>query len=178
MTVRLQPDEHGPALVRNYSLSGQPGDGEYRISVKAEPFGAASTRLQRQLHPGDSLDVAAPRGSFILADDERPVVLSPPASAPPPCSPCCTHSPTREPGASVWWLHGARDRAEHAFAAESRALLDRMPHRAGTDLLQPTGAADRPGSTTADNGRIDADLLDRAGLPATPTPTFAGLRRS
>ena len=39
LTVRLRPDPAGPPVLRSYSLSGRPGDDEYRISVKREPHG-------------------------------------------------------------------------------------------------------------------------------------------
>src|SRR4051794_24370769 len=34
--LRLRPIGEGPPLIRSYSLSGQPGDGQYRIGVKRE----------------------------------------------------------------------------------------------------------------------------------------------
>jgi len=42
LTVRVQPDKAQRALLRNYSLSGPPGAGYYRITVKSEPGGAVS----------------------------------------------------------------------------------------------------------------------------------------
>src|SRR3954447_24103259 len=41
LTVRVQPDEHQRALLRNYSLSGPPGAGSYRVTVKREHDGVA-----------------------------------------------------------------------------------------------------------------------------------------
>ena len=37
LTLRVQPDERQRAVLRNYSLSGPPGAGYYRITVKREP---------------------------------------------------------------------------------------------------------------------------------------------
>src|SRR5262249_18008953 len=42
LTVRIQPVGEGRSLLRNYSLSGPPEAGDYRITVKREPEGAAS----------------------------------------------------------------------------------------------------------------------------------------
>jgi ferredoxin len=69
---------------------------------------------------------------------------------------------TRRP---VWWLHGARNRAEHAFAAEVDGLLAELPdgHR--------VVAYSRPDGDGAGNaahalaGRLDLAALDRAGVP-------------
>ncbi len=41
----------------------------YRISVKREPHGVVSGYLHSQLRAGSILDVAAPRGEFVLTDD-------------------------------------------------------------------------------------------------------------
>lgn len=59
LTLRLRPGPRDAPLVRSYSLSGPPGDGLYRISVKREPRGAASGYLRAHLRAGDLLDVAA-----------------------------------------------------------------------------------------------------------------------
>jgi MOSC domain-containing protein YiiM len=50
------------SVLRNYSLSGPPGAGAYRISVKREPHGVASGRLHAELAVGDELR-SAPRAA-------------------------------------------------------------------------------------------------------------------
>ncbi|HLX52050.1 MAG TPA: MOSC domain-containing protein, partial [Streptosporangiaceae bacterium] len=57
-----------PPPVRSYSLSSAPAGGTYRISVKQEPHGVASSYLNHRVQPGAVLDVAAPRGDFTLGD--------------------------------------------------------------------------------------------------------------
>ena len=42
LTLRVQPDKGQRAVLRNYSLSGPPGAGYYRVTVKRERGGAAS----------------------------------------------------------------------------------------------------------------------------------------
>jgi MOSC domain-containing protein YiiM len=64
-----------PAPVRSYSLSSAADAGTYRISVKQEPHGIASNYLNHHLEPGTVLDVAAPRGDFVLDDGTGPVLL-------------------------------------------------------------------------------------------------------
>ena len=157
LTVRVRPDAAAPPLVRSYSLSDSRG---YRISVKRE--GAASRYLHEHLSVGDAIDVAAPRGAFVLRPGTRPVVL---ISAGVGATPVLAmlHALVRERSPRpVWWLHGARGREEHPFAAEVDALLNALPeaHR----LV----AYSRPaaGDTLHDvNGRLDAAALDRANVP-------------
>src|SRR5215470_10697176 len=128
VTVRLRPNDGVPPLIRSYSLSGRPGAAEYRISVKEEPHGAASAWLRAHVRAGDVLDVAAPRGTFTLRSGDGPVLL---VSAGIGATPVLAmlHALAGEPSArQVWWLHGARDGTEHAFADESRGLLARLPN--------------------------------------------------
>src|SRR5262249_1611053 len=66
VVLRLQTSIARPRLFRSYSLSGPPSTEQYRISVKHEPNGAASTYLHEHGRVGDVLDVSSPRGSFIL----------------------------------------------------------------------------------------------------------------
>ena len=75
LTVRLRPDPAAAPLVRSYSLSGPPGADHYRISVKREEHGAASTYIHTRLRAGAELETAAPRGTFILGAGTTPVVL-------------------------------------------------------------------------------------------------------
>ncbi len=75
LTLRVQPDQGQRAVLRNYSLSGPPGAGYYRLTVKRERDGAASGYLHTRLAVGDHLDIAAPRGTFILDETHAPVLL-------------------------------------------------------------------------------------------------------
>src|SRR5271170_3784761 len=49
-----------------YSLSGEPRDDRYRVSIKREAHGAAGAYVDTQVRVGDVLNVSAPRGSFTL----------------------------------------------------------------------------------------------------------------
>lgn len=80
LTLRL-PSPGGPVL-RTYSISSDVADGSgYRISVKREaapgvPEGLGSCWLHDRVAEGDTVEVAAPRGSFVLDEtSNRPVLL-------------------------------------------------------------------------------------------------------
>jgi len=111
------------SVLRNYSLSGAPG--VYRVSVKHEPEGVASGYLHSQLAIGDRVEVAAPRGTFLLDQGSGPVLLiSAGIGATPVLAMLHALAHERE----VWWLHGARSEQEHVFAAEAAAVLASLPN--------------------------------------------------
>ena len=64
LRLKLAPDT--PAIMRSYSLSGEPSARCYRISVKREPHGVAGAYVDETVKIGDVLDVSAPRGNFTL----------------------------------------------------------------------------------------------------------------
>ena len=73
VVLRLKPAPGAPALMRSYSLSGEPGARRYRISVKREPHGVAGAYIDEKVQLGDMLDVSAPRGSFTLRQATLPL---------------------------------------------------------------------------------------------------------
>jgi ferredoxin-NADP reductase/MOSC domain-containing protein YiiM len=123
LTLRIRP-----SLLRNYSMSGPPGAGYYRVTVKREPEGVASGYLHTELAVGDELDVAAPRGTFILAETDAPVLLISAGIGATPVV-AMLHALAQEHSErEIWWLHGARSRADHAFASEAAGLLESLPN--------------------------------------------------
>src|SRR5499433_488155 len=125
LRLRAGPDE--PALLRSYSLSGEPSEDRYRISVKREPHGAAGAYIDTRVQPGDILDVSAPRGTFTLLQRDGPVVLvSAGIGATPVLAMLHALAAERSPR-EIWWAHGARNSGEHPFAAEVPALLKTLP---------------------------------------------------
>ena len=77
IVLRLRPAPDAPALLRSYSLSSEPRDDRYRLSIKREPHGAAGSYVETQVRTGDVLDASAPRGSFTLRPGDGPVIFLP-----------------------------------------------------------------------------------------------------
>ena len=162
LTVRLRPDPSAAPLLRTFSLSGPPNSESYHISVKREPHGAASGYLHTRLRVGDVIEAGAPRGSFVLRPGDRPVVL---ISAGVGATPVLAMLHVLASGHSrrdVWWLHGARNAAEHAFAQESLGLLATLPQAHRIVCYSHPGRSDR-GFDIA--GRLTPEVLDEARLP-------------
>jgi ferredoxin-NADP reductase/MOSC domain-containing protein YiiM len=127
LTLRVRPDEKERPLLRNYSLSGPPDAGYYRITVKREHDGAASGYLHTRLAVGDELDIAAPRGTFILGRTQSPVLLISAGIGATPVLAMLQALAEDHSDREVWWLHGARNRREQSFAAEAHGLLASLP---------------------------------------------------
>lgn len=161
LTLRVNP--HVQQLTRSYSLSDLADERGYRISVKRE--GAVSRYLHDQVSVGDLLDVAAPRGSFVLRDGDRAVVL---ISAGVGATPVLAmlHELAREQATRpVWWLHGARNRDQHAFGPEVGELLAALPDGHRLIAYSRPAAADGSGADYDLAGRLDLAALERARVP-------------
>jgi ferredoxin-NADP reductase/MOSC domain-containing protein YiiM len=163
LTLRLPAGPGGRPVLRSYSLSGLPGADSYRVSVKREPHGTGSQYVHTKVRPGDLLEAAAPRGTFILQPGEEPVLLiSTGVGATPVLAMLHVLAGT---GRDVWWLHGARSRAEEPFAAEARSLLAGLASGHRYVCYSRPGAGDVEGRDYQTRGRLSAPALAALGVP-------------
>jgi ferredoxin-NADP reductase/MOSC domain-containing protein YiiM/ferredoxin len=167
LTLRI-PGTGTPAAVRSYSLSSAPGAGTYRISVKHEPHGLASTYLTTKLRPGAVLDAAAPRGDFVLSDGDGdgdgggPVLLISAGVGLTPVLAMLHELADRRSEREVWWIHGARGPQEHPLAAEAHTLLATLPHSREHVFY------------SSSTGRLTKEKLITLSIPATATAYVCG----
>ncbi len=164
IVLRLLVDPGKPPVLRSYSLSDLPAADHLRISVKSELNGIGSSFLCNRAREGDVLDVSAPRGGFTLRPSQNPVVLlSAGVGATPVMS--MLHSLAAERSQrEVWWIYGARNRVDHPFAEESRALLKQLSRGRGYIVYSRPAATDKVGSDFDAPGHIDTALLERIGV--------------
>ena len=165
LTLRIQPDGQPRSLLRNYSLSGPPDSGYYRVSVKREPEGLASGYLHSRLAVGDRLDVAAPRGTFILDATDAPVLLISAGIGATPVLAMLQALATAHSDREVWWLHSARSRREHSFAAEAGTLLASLPNVHACVWYSRPGPDDLQGRDFDATGRLTASELAKLEPP-------------
>jgi ferredoxin-NADP reductase/MOSC domain-containing protein YiiM len=170
LTLRL-PGAGDPAPVRTYSLSGSSDRPGYRISVKREQLGVVSPYLHTHLRRGDRVDVAAPRGAFVLEDGDGPVLLISAGIGVTPVlamlHQLADSSSTRE----VWWVHTTHDADSHAFAREAADLVAALP--SARSLVYFTAGADPlPDGVAA--GRLTADVISKLGLPTDASAYVCG----
>ena len=174
ITVRVQPDRRPGQLLRNYSLSGPPGAGYYRITVKQEPGGAVSSYLDSRVAVDDQLDVAAPRGAFILDQTDVPVLLISAGIGATPVLAMLQALAQRHSKREIWWFFGGRNGREHPFAAEARPSSPRWRTLGPTcTTAGPVRTTLRAGTSTAPDGS-PRRCSPTSNHPPMPRPTCAG----
>jgi ferredoxin-NADP reductase/MOSC domain-containing protein YiiM len=177
VVIRIRPAETTPPLLRSYSLSGAPSSDRYRISVKQELHGVASTWLHNHLRPGDMLDVSALGGSFTLlpgkdSDDTlgkspvtTPIVLLSAGVGATPVLAMLHELVAQSSPREVWWLYGARNSGEHPFRQEARDLIQRLPHARSYIQYSRPLPTDRAGSDFNAPGHLNAAEFQKLGVP-------------
>jgi nitric oxide dioxygenase len=193
ITVRV-PTLDGGTTMRNYSLSGRAGTGEYRISVKREtglradaPDGFVSNHLHARVNKGDTIELGPPCGEFTLQDDDssRPLVLISGGVGITPVLAMLHAACARNDGREILFLHAAVNGATHAFRREVLDLGEQNPNlRVHFRYSNPT-AGDREQELADSEGFIDAALLrsllesrDAAFYFCGPRPFMLGVHRA
>ena len=166
LVFKLELDKDSDPILRSYSMSGPPGMGRYRVSVK-RAAGAGSLYFHDRVRAGDLLQVSAPRGSFTLAPGDRPIVL---LSAGIGVTPVLSmlHSLADSIASSmreVWWCYGTRDGTEHPFATEARTLLSSLPHGHSFVAYSKPEGVDQSGKNYDVAGHLDLSSLRQIQVP-------------
>jgi ferredoxin-NADP reductase/MOSC domain-containing protein YiiM len=174
LTLRVQPDGQDRSLLRNYSLSGPPGAGYYRITVKHEQDGSASGYLHTRLRVGDQLEVAAARGTFILSQAHSPVLLISAGIGATPVLAMLHALASEHSEREIWWLHGARSGRDHSFMTEARALLASLPNVRARVYYSHPGPSDVEGRDFDSAGHLSAPLLAELEPPSDADAYLCG----
>jgi len=145
--------------------------------VKLEPNGAGGSYLREHVRVGDMLDVSWPRGSFILQTGERPVVLLSAGIGSTPVLAMLHALASDHSTRQVLWLHSARDREHHAFAAEVRQLIHVLTHGRSYVCFSRPGSLDKIGEDFDAKGRLSRSMFDAAGVPRDADVYLCGPNR-
>ena len=173
LTLRLPVSAEVRPLLRSYSLSGAPGASSYQVSVKLEPHGTGSHYVHSLIRTGDQLEVAAPRGTFILRPGDTPVLLISAGVGATPVMAMLHALAAGQSARQIWWLHGSRSRADEPFARESESLIAQLTHGHRLICYSSPAADDmRGGDHRA--GRLSAAVLTELGLPGEADAYLCG----
>jgi len=163
LTLRITGAGHRPLCAATPCLRRltpvPTGSASSRISVKHEPHGTASSYLNSNLRPGAVLDVAAPRGDFVLEDSTG----------------SCHTAPARGAAQRAGHLVAAwgTRTADHPFAAEAHALLISLPHAREHVFYGAATPRERHRAHAAP-GRLTKDKLAGLAIPASAGAYLCG----
>jgi uncharacterized protein len=160
LTVRL-PERAG-SLIRSWSISDYDQEGgSYRLSIKREPNGVASTFMHDRLAVGDILDVRPPSGRFMLDRSGflRTVMISAGIGVTPLVAMLKAHAERGAEAPPLLWVHAARSGEEHAFSDEVEAALAALPNAVRRIFYSLPGDADLAKLRHDRTGRFRADAI-------------------
>ncbi|MGW0513890.1 globin domain-containing protein [Streptomyces olivaceoviridis] len=185
VTFRLRPADGGPVAgfragqyvsvgvtlpdgarqIRQYSLTGAPGEAVRQISVKrvrggATPDGEVSHHLHARVRPGDVLELSEPYGDLVLAGTpDTPLLLASAGIGVTPMIAMLADLASGGHRAPVTVVHGDRSPADHALRAAHTAYAEKLPDATAhffyerdaepgtrTGLVDLTGIAVHPGT--------------------------------
>ena len=161
--VRARPVRPRPDRRPERAATRSPRPAAHRISVKRD--GAVSGVLHAALREGDTLEVGAPAGPLHARPRPGPAggAAQRRASARRRCSRCSTRSPAARSAREVWWIHGARNGREHAFARRGARAARAAAERARP--TSPTAARSRATPATTTSAGSNLATLERLGVP-------------
>ncbi|AYC30843.1 NO-inducible flavohemoprotein [Paenisporosarcina cavernae] len=154
ITVRVSIPGKEYTANRQYSLSAAPNENYYRISVKKEadrePFGTVSTYLHDHVQAGDTIEISAPAGDFVLDTEAMsPVTFISGGVGITPFMSMLGYIANHQPSRPVSFLHGTRNKQTQAFDLE---IKDHM--RNIHDTTNCTLFSDEP------NGYITPEFIE------------------
>ncbi|MEU9348187.1 globin domain-containing protein [Streptomyces sp. NPDC048278] len=129
----------GARQIRQYSLSGAPGDSVRQFSVKrvqgaadgTTPDGEVSHHLHARVRAGDVLELSEPYGDLVLGDDgDRPLLLASAGIGVTPMVAMLAALAADGHRAPVTVVHGDRSPADHALRADHTAYAAKLPDAA------------------------------------------------
>ena len=123
LPVELDIPGHADKVRRSYSLSGAPKSDRYRLSIKRESQGTASRFLHDELKAGDRISARRPSGDFVVPCSNCPLVLVSAGVGLTPMLSILHTAASEGRERPVWYVHGARNGAQHALKAEVDALV-------------------------------------------------------
>ncbi|GAB3800174.1 globin domain-containing protein [Micromonospora zhanjiangensis] len=166
VAVDLGPDDR---QIRQYSLSGRPGLGGWRITVKRiratadSPAGTVSTYLHDTVAVGDTLRLSPPFGEVSAVPGDGPLLLVSAGIGVTPAMSALAHLAATDPDRPVALVHADRSESTHALRAELGGLVNDL-RDATVDLWYERVTSDHglPGA------RVKAGLVDPDHIPLVP----------
>jgi len=124
ITVRTSLTD-GTTLLRNYTVSSNPGNSYYRLTIKRELQGAMSRYFHDTLKVGSEIDVTLPMGDFYLNSTiETPIVLLSGGVGITPMMSMLEFVVKHQPQRQVYFLHSSLDKNVQPFRKRLKELSE------------------------------------------------------
>lgn len=115
ITVKLPINEE-ETITRNYTISDQPNETHFRLTIKREAQGKSSRYFHDTLMVGNEIEVSEPLGNFHLdTNSERPVVLISGGVGITPMLSMLEYMTTHQPNRKVTFIHSSLDNNVRPF---------------------------------------------------------------
>ncbi|BFU47579.1 globin domain-containing protein [Krasilnikovia sp. MM14-A1004] len=150
--------------IRQYSLSGAPGQPTWQITVKrvrgsaGSPDGVVSTYLHERVAEGDRLRLSPPFGDVSSVGGDGPLLLISAGIGVTPAMSALQDLARRDPGRDVVLVHADRTGTAHPLRRHLPALSRALP-RLRLDLWYEHGDADIATGARVNSGRVDPERI-------------------
>jgi MOSC domain-containing protein YiiM/ferredoxin-NADP reductase len=164
VVLKVRVSSEAPAVMRSLSICALPRASRYGLAIKCEPHGLLGQHLRDIARVGDTMQVSAPRGSFVLQAGEEPVVLVSAGIGVTPVLAMLHDLVDSSSQRETWWLYGARNRSEHPFRDEVSALLGRLPGSRSHVWYSSPEAQDVIGRDFDAPGHLSIEVFSALGI--------------
>jgi ferredoxin-NADP reductase len=160
--VRLTAED-GYQAQRSYSIASAPEDDRLVLTVERLEDGEVSPYLVDELRPGDELELRGPIGGYFVWEQALggPLLLVAGGSGVVPFRAMLRHHAALSSEVAVRLLYSSRSLEEVIYRKELLAF---------GDGVQLTLTREWPPDWSGHRGRVDAQLLDEVGWPASERP--------
>ena len=162
LTVQMIIPGQPKPVVRTYTISDASNGKTYRLTIKRESSGLVSNFFHDNIREGARVRARPPAGEFVLnSTSNGPVILVSAGVGITPMIAMLNALVAEGATRPIWFLHGTRNRREHAFRNHVEELASKHPNiRARIRYSQP-GSNGLAEGADEQRGRIDADFLKR-----------------
>ncbi|WP_242945918.1 FAD-binding oxidoreductase [Clostridium sp. DSM 8431] len=159
IAVKIPKKDNKFSKVRQYTLSMDPEEDFYRISVKIEEEGEVSIDLCRNVQVGDVLLATAPMGKFVLKDNNNTKVLIGGGIG---ITPMLSMAyATKGTDTKVKLIYSTQNSRYHSFKEEIEKLRDESPNIDFTLVYTRPTEEDKAKGDFDIEGRIDKEWMEK-----------------
>ncbi len=150
---------------RSYSLSNAPYEKDsYRLSIKCEDKGLVSNFFHDSINEGAIIQASNPSGDFIMPCSQCPLVLVSAGVGITPMLSMLYAALSAASSRPIWFIHGAKNGAEHAFRQEVKTLISHHPNAQMLIFYSQPNDMDRAAIDYDREGRITAKDLSELNI--------------